>query len=241
MLAHPTGVTLLSFRRCSVRPDPTSADGSGTRIERVDALFPTPLVTIRVAGAEELNALLVDEIAAIRRSSAGVQRSNQGGWHSEDDLFRRPEPGMLRLRGHLIEAVRQATLAIAPAFDPARHAVTCEGWINVNGQHAFNAPHDHPGWAWSGSYYVVVPPLEPPPASPRSGAFEVFDPRVNVRAVSVDEADCFRPKFTISPVAGTAVLFPSWLKHWVYPNESPHERISIAFNARFVRREVPGG
>ena len=30
-------------------------------------------------------------------------------------------------------------------------------------------------------------------------------------------------------------MFPSYLRHWVYPNESEEERVTIAFNARFAK------
>ena len=29
------------------------------------------------------------------------------------------------------------------------------------------------------------------------------------------------------------IIFPSYLRHWVYPNEEESERVSIAFNIRY--------
>jgi len=34
------------------------------------------------------------------------------------------------------------------------------------------------------------------------------------------------------------ILFPSYLVHWVYPNEADTERWSIAFNATFKKARV---
>jgi hypothetical protein len=31
------------------------------------------------------------------------------------------------------------------------------------------------------------------------------------------------------------LMFPSYLRHWVYPNESDQDRVTIAFNVRFAR------
>jgi len=204
-----------------------------TSIERVDPLFATPVVTLAVDDADTLNATLLYEIARLRATGGGTTRSNRGGWHSDDDLFTRPEPGLTRLRIQLIAAIGRATLAIAPGFDLDAHAVQCEGWINVNGPGAFNTPHDHPGWTWSGVYYVSVPPADPD--DPKAGTIEFLDPRTNVRTLSVDGADCFAPKVVMTPRAGRILLFPSWLTHWVYPHDDAGDRVSIAFNARFGR------
>lgn len=198
----------------------------------MDSLFASPLVTLQVNDATRLNAVLRREIHQMRAASNGVLRSNQKGWHSDPDLFGRTEPGCRRLQAAMLDAVRQATLQIAADFDFSGFALQAEGWVNLSGRNAFSAPHDHPGWAWSGCYYVTVPPL----VAGRSGAIEFFDPRTNVRAMSIDGADCFASKVTLLPREGMLLLFPSYLRHWVYPNDSDDERISIAFNVRFLKR-----
>lgn len=76
-----------------------------------------------------------------------------------------------------------------------------------------------------------------PRVSPgRSGCIEFLDSRTNLRAITIAGATCFMGKYIHCPVAGTLVLFPSYLRHWVYPNNGNGERISIAFNARFAWR-----
>lgn len=198
----------------------------------IELLFSSPLAKFRVGSADELNPLLTAEITALRASDDGVQRSNRNGWHSRDDLFQRQEPGLKALAQHMIEAVRQATVAISPKFDFGVWSMELEGWINVNGRGGYNAPHDHPGFAWSGCYYVKVPDG----AKGDSGKIEFLDPRTNARVPTVDGAACFLDTRKVKPEAGLLVLFPSYLRHWVYPNDEDEDRISIAFNARFVPR-----
>jgi uncharacterized protein (TIGR02466 family) len=195
-------------------------------------LFASPLLTFQLSACESINALLLMEIAAMHELSNGIERSNQNGWHSPNDFFGRGEPGCKELRTHILEALRQATLQIAPTFDFSTRQLQMEGWVNVSGRGGYNTPHDHPGYAWSGCYYVAVP--ENPPG--RSGSIEFLDPRTNVRVVTVDDATCFVSKVTMQPQAGMLLLFPSYLYHWVYPNEQDFDRVSIAFNARFLRR-----
>lgn len=207
---------------------------SALQLQRFEPLFYSPLLVFQLPDAAALNQRLLAEAAAMRAASPGLERSNQNGWHSNDDFFERTEPGCVELRSHMVEAVRQATLRVAPKFDFSAMGMQAEGWINVNEQGGYNTPHDHPGWVWSGCYYVRVPAISPGDGSERSGAIEFLDMRTNVRVLTVEDATCFMSKFTLQPSDGMLVLFPSYLRHWVYPNEQSAERVSIAFNARFV-------
>lgn len=85
---------------------------------------------------------------------------------------------------------------------------------------------------WSGCYYVSVPKGD----KELSGNIEFFDTCTNVRTLTVDGAACFASKFVMKPRAGMLLMFPSYLRHWVYPNDSDEDRVTIAFNVRFARR-----
>src|SRR5262249_53613571 len=99
-------------------------------LQSVEHLFFSPLIAFQLPEADQLNARLQSEIADIRKQSAGVQRSNQSGWHSNDDFFKREEKACRELITHIVEAVRQATMQIAPQFDfGAVGGAQLEGWI----------------------------------------------------------------------------------------------------------------
>lgn len=207
---------------------------SNLQLQRFEPLFYSPLLVFQLPETAAMNKRLLAEAAAMRAASPGMERSNQNGWHSDDDFFERTEPGCVELRGHMLEAVRQATLRVAPKYDFSTMGMQAEGWINVNEQGGYNTPHDHPGWVWSGCYYVKIPDAASGNGPERSGAIEFLDMRTNVRVLTVEDATCFMSKFTLQPSDGMLVLFPSYLRHWVYPNEQSVARVSIAFNARFV-------
>ncbi|MES2904917.1 MAG: TIGR02466 family protein [Pseudomonadota bacterium] len=201
----------------------------------VRVLFPVPLVTVRLRKAEALNARLIEEIAARRTVEPGVGRSNLYGWHSANDLFDRPEPGHAALAAELKAIVEASGVKLMPGR-PADLVPSQDGWVNVNPTGAMNAPHDHPGAFWSGVYYVRVPPPADP-SDATSGAIEFIDPRGAIGTNARFETPFTRSKFTIRPTAGTCLLWPSYLKHWVHPNQSADDRVTVAFNSWFNRVE----
>lgn len=201
------------------------------KLQGMQPLFYSPLTIFELEDANALNTLLLAEVAARRSASPGLERSNWHGWHSEDDFFMRPEPGCQALRQHIVEAVQLCTRNVSPEFDFPNHSIQGEGWINVLGRGGLNTPHDHPAWVWSGCYYVNVPDGD----QALSGCIEFFDTRTNIRTLSVEGASCFASKFAMKPKAGMLLIFPSYLRHWVYPNDSDTDRVTIAFNLRFIR------
>lgn len=201
------------------------------------ASFPTPVFWFRVPEAEQLNAVLVKDAHAMRSASEGLTRSNQNGWHSQTDLFQRPEASFRSLTRSIREAVYTVTQKVAPKFELEGRQVLSEGWININEKGAYNTPHRHAGFLWSGCYYVQVP------ANPsgRSGQIEFIDPRARDATQTLGDCEAFCGKIQHRPQAGMLVIFPSYLLHWVYPNEESEERISIAFNVRFGQLKNAAG
>ena len=201
-------------------------------------LFPNPFFSIRLDDCEALNRGLLKEIAKRRRDEPGIKRSNHLGWHSSVDLFERTEPAHARLARELEAVVAACTVKIDPNF-PKDVTAKHEGWVNVSPSHAMNTPHDHPGALWSGTYYVQVPPPDDPDDK-YSGAIEFIDPRGSIGATFRVETPFTRGKFTARPAAGSVLLWPAYLKHWVHPNRSSQERVTIAFNSWFVRDSKRG-
>lgn len=200
---------------------------------KVRILFPVPLVTVQLEGAAILNKGLQVEIDHRRAKEPGVDRSNLYGWHSGLDFFDRPEPAHAELAREIAAIVAAVNAKLIPHLPDSLETVH-EGWVNVSPPNAMNAPHDHPGAFWSGTYYVHVPTLEGE-ADQRSGAIEFIDPRGSIGSNARFETEFTRGKFTARPVSGSCLLWPSFVRHWVHPNRSSEDRISVAFNSRFAR------
>lgn len=196
---------------------------------KYEKLFSSPLLRYQVPEHQALNAALLNQGQLLRESDSGSSKSNRGGWHSSGNLFEQTTPCIETLRNAATEAVLQATRQIAAKVDPETLQLKLFGWMNANPSGGFNAPHTHPGAHWSGVYYVSQPAVE----SGNSGMIEFLDPRTDLPNWRILKASAFRNKKKIRPVPGEMILFPSYLVHWVYPNETEEERVTIAFNATF--------
>ena len=205
----------------------------------INHFFSTPVYILQDnAHAENLDTLLKDIYEWRDKDTVDLVRSNKGGWHSPTDIFKKSEPGLKRVCQLMINCFTRCTKEIAPEFEVEKWAMQGEGWVNINPQHGFNVPHDHPGYTWSGVYYVLLPEKKDPKG--RSGSIELLDPRTNTAAFATDiarKSAYFSPKRTINPKNGMILIFPSYLRHWVYPNEEEEDRISMAFNFKFSPKE----
>jgi len=207
--------------------------------------FSSPLFSYTAALPSSLHKQLIDDIYAWKDADqVGVHKSNNRGWHSTTDIWKRPEKSFRTICKAVLNCANASTRNIAPKINLASHNVMAEGWVNINPQWAYNAPHDHPGYTWSLVYYVKVPEDGDNNISGKSGRIEFLDPRTNVAAMSLELSKLsgyFAPKQLFHPKENMILCFPSYLRHWVYPNEEPEDRISMAFNIRYVNNKLPDG
>jgi len=192
---------------------------------RVD-WFPTSIWRFNVAGHQALNERLMRFIEAERRRDpSGMSgRSSVMGWHSTEQLHRRPE------MQEFVVILQDCVARVARAYrldanQAGLELATC--WAMVNGKMASGAVHCHPNAFLSGVYYVNT--------TDKSGNIFFQDPRpgANMSACPVTE---FMPwtvrQISYQPVAGGMLIFPSWLYHGVGPNLSETQRVSLSFNFR---------
>ncbi len=120
-----------------------------------------------------------------------------------------------------------ARFAKALEFDLGGSALILDSlWINVLEPGGFHAGHVHPHSVISGTYYVCVPD--------GASALKLEDPRhplMMAAPLRKKNASAANRTFQyIAPVAGSVLLWESWLRHEVPLNQSDEPRISISFN-----------
>jgi uncharacterized protein (TIGR02466 family) len=164
-------------------------------------------------------------------------RSNQGGWRSEPDLFRWPEPEIAALRDIIVQKLL-GVMQLAVAGNPDKYVeadLALAGWVNVNTDGDYNVIHGHAGNHWSGAFYPCIG--EPDPTVEFNGAFEFCDPRSVTLMASIPGFN-FGHGMPIQPEPGMLLIFPSFMQHFVHPFRGAGTRISMAFNARVQRLDV---
>ena len=191
-------------------------------------IYPTPLFTHVWEDAPELNKSLRQRILAHRANSPGVSKSNQGGWHSEHGLLEFCGDAGQALVRHIHEMADEATNRLLAELgrEPQRIEWRLTCWVNVNRSGDFNQVHVHPGWTWSGCYYVDA---GEPAQNSEGGLLNLIDP---CQGRSMTFLPSIPSRTYVRPRPGLMVLFPSYVPHMVFPHEGASERISIAFNLR---------
>lgn len=194
--------------------------------------FATPIILAPVEQAPALNAALIPLILAREAASSGVIRSNQGGWQSTDDFAAWSGAAGASL---VAAAVALANTVTALQGETAVTRVALDwkinAWANVNRDGHGNAAHHHPGCFWSCVYWLQTGE----PAD--GGEFEIQDPRGILPGFVAPTLRYALPGCLsaggsdfITPIAGTLLVFPSWLVHAVRPFRGTRPRISVAIN-----------
>lgn len=140
---------------------------------------------------------------------AGVQKSNDGGWHSNGGILR------TAFFSKLAERITTEVERINP------HVWISGGWANVNPPGCANARHNHAKAILSGVFYLQAPE--------DSGNLILEDPREAAQMLG-GLPDILLDPVEIPAQAGVLLIFPAWLPHRVGKNCSGKDRISVAFN-----------
>jgi uncharacterized protein (TIGR02466 family) len=194
-------------------------------------LFPTRLYSARLAAprglAQSCLAIAADDRAGRRWAKA----HGYGGYTSYASLndlttratvFAELEKSIAR---HVAAFARKSEFDLARSNN-SRKLRLDSLWINVMKKGAVHAPHIHPHSVVSGTYYVTAPP--------GSGAIRFEDPRLGLLMAAPPKKKNARPEnrafVDVTPRPGLLLLWESWLRHGVEPNDAKTARISVSFN-----------
>jgi uncharacterized protein (TIGR02466 family) len=199
----------------------------------IHTLFATQIysASLRAPGWQNLNRQLLRECRQLRRDDAAGRRWSAahypGGYTSYGSAchMHTVSPTFALLQRRLDRQV--TAFARALEFDlRGRKLAMTDCWVNIMPRRVVHTLHLHPLSTLSGVYYVQTPP--------GSAALKFEDPRLErFMAAPPRRNNCspaHRPWSTVAAQAGRVVLFESWLRHGVPPNDARGERISVSFN-----------
>jgi len=183
-----------------------------------------------INNSESINTELKNYIYKKKeKNPEGTKKSNVNGWHSDEFDLKNEN-----LKNFISEISKNIGSAIKDMdWDLETQIVKITSmWSIINNKDAFNEKHHHGNSALSAAYYVK--------AEQNAGNIVFYDPRqANVfhHPISKQVNSVNAQVQSITPKAGTLVLFPSYLEHKVNPNLSNEERIVISFNVALIRKK----
>lgn len=185
-------------------------------------LFPIPLWHFNL----NLGNIEIEDVKnyciQLKNKTPGRLLTNVGGWQSE---------GIIK-QGITNTPLYMAFSKIVPILQKcmqdlgSSHCLHVDNaWININDKTNWNKPHTHNGSLLSGVFYLT---------DNNSDIEFIKDPDINTyfqeNIHSKRNTELSFNSFRYTPNKGQLFIFPSWLRHSVYPSESNSERVSISFN-----------
>jgi uncharacterized protein (TIGR02466 family) len=192
------------------------------------ALFITRLYQGRIAVPRDLEKTCLGLAADDKAGQRWSREHGYGGYTSYaslNDLTRRAS-----IFADLEIAIAKQVAGFARELQFEKGRLRLDSlWVNVMDKGAVHTPHIHPHSVISGTYYVTAPP--------GSGAIRFEDPRLPMMMAAPPKKPNAHPEnrsfVDVTPKAGMLLLWESWLRHGVEPNDARGRRISVSFNYRF--------
>jgi uncharacterized protein (TIGR02466 family) len=161
---------------------------------------------------------MINEIYHLTGIPGSIKKSNYGGWQSDVHLH----------ENDVFKPLCNHVNAVCARVFKVKGARFHQMWACINKKYDQNLIHSHTNrYNLSGVYYLNVPR--------DSGEIVFRDPRpgANHAPNRLFTDDCDSEYFM--PSDGLTILFPSYLEHFVLPNRSDGDRISMSFNLTLER------
>jgi uncharacterized protein (TIGR02466 family) len=193
-------------------------------------IFPTLVSVTNLEGCQALNRELATYLRGLesRESDCSKFTTVNNGWQSGLNVLAAGVPGVETLKGFFNQSVesflREWGRISFNQATPRAFRYNYSTWAVILRQGGFQHEHVHSKSAVVGIYYVETPkggfgaPV---------GTLTLIDPRSG-RLANRSMWECVR--YSVSPTAGTLILFPSFVSHRVDQVITPGERISINFD-----------
>tara|TARA_B110000285_G_scaffold146016_1_gene162990 strand:- start:74 stop:688 length:615 start_codon:yes stop_codon:yes gene_type:complete len=162
------------------------------------------------------------------KDEEGVQKSNVGGWQS-DDIINETHAEFVKLKNKIETSVNiyHHDIQLKKTYYQKLENI----WVNINQKGHSNVYHDHPHSSLSGAFYLTE----------GEGAPIVFrHPYEDINTYFWDKSiieewnNLNSGIWSIRPEPNTLLIFPPWLKHRVSMNEENTDRISFSFNTEIL-------
>ena len=181
----------------------------------INLYWATPIFVSKLDNMDQYNNNFKKIIKELIKNERG-KKSNKGGWQSDlQDIHSQ----------HLYYLTEKIKKECFKINEKIKNIDIVQMWINVNKKNDWNVIHQHGYNHISGTYYIKAPI--------NSGNIVFRDPRPAAIANPFfrNFFDC-GDLLNYVPEESLLLLFPSFLDHFVEPNMSEEDRISISFDIK---------
>lgn len=188
-------------------------------------LWPTRLMQRALPDAQNANPILSDLIEALDSRTSDLTTDYRAA-----DFLQTDHPAVRWLSQCINKTVVDYLNVQSQTYESHWQL---QGWANINRFGDYHDLHNHPHSYLSGTYYVAVPQQQenlPGRSDKRPGAISFYDPRPQANMTAIRDDPQIEAEYTVLPAPGMLLLWPSFLHHFVHPNLSRENRISISFN-----------
>ena len=180
------------------------------------------------------NETIIDyifDLKSKRSKSEEQKQSNKLGWQSENlDISL---PIFNTLFNEINKRTQETHNAIGLKENLENKLDTA--WVNVNTNGGYNVQHKHMNACFSGTYYLrgVESGAEGDIVFKNTNEIDYhMHPHISVEKYT----NITSGAYNISPEKGKLILFPSWLEHYVEPNLTNENRITLSFDTKIFNR-----
>ena len=191
-------------------------------------LFSVPIYEADIPNFSKYQEDLVKIITDLRHNNKGVNVSNSGGWHSENNLHNLENSSIKWLIQQICTIANQSIRHSNTMPNSNMKIILSSCWANVNEAGNWNTPHAHFPEDWSGVCYIKINENDSSNSNNNNdGNIIFFNP------LTLGPQYKRFPTVSYHPQNGKIMLFPSYLVHMVTPHFDKDSRISLAFNFKF--------
>ena len=187
-------------------------------------VFPSLIHQIKLPCFDLIVDSLAKDILEYRDNNSGVEKSNMGGYQSDDKFLKTK-----KFEEYFEYIDLNITTAIESFYDDGIDYGNA--WFNINSNENYNWPHNHPGAVFSCVLWVKIP-KNPGPICFQNHTCKTANDLISVNLKKdLKEGYNASTQMYFTPEVGNIIIFPGYLEHHVEPTkDSKNDRISIALN-----------
>lgn len=181
---------------------------------KIDLLFPTPLYVTKLETVTESQVEYIKNIPHAQNITELFSTSSASSYVLDE------EP-LLDIKSEIQNHLNFYLERVMSPIGDVKLNIT-QSWVNKTVSGASQVPHVHRNSIVSGVFYINDAPFSPIGFERNDTHSFMYDMNQTDFNSEVHTQHC--EKFSL-------LLFPSNIRHFVYPNNTPHSRYSVAFNS----------